>query len=49
VFRLERFTGDGTSGSAVAAFLVAQNTTGTGSATASTSYTGVADGACADV
>lgn len=50
VFRLERFTGDGTDGAAVGAFLAAQNTPPsgqTGSATVSTTYTGVADGFCA--
>ncbi|HEX2162674.1 MAG TPA: right-handed parallel beta-helix repeat-containing protein, partial [Thermoanaerobaculia bacterium] len=48
-FRLERFAGDGTSTAEVAAHLVAQNPSPagqTGSATVSTTYTGVADGFC---
>ncbi|HEX2254764.1 MAG TPA: IPTL-CTERM sorting domain-containing protein [Thermoanaerobaculia bacterium] len=46
VFRLERFGGDGTNSAAVENFLVAQNTSGTASATVSTTYTGVADNFC---
>jgi hypothetical protein len=46
-FRLERFSGSGTSHGDVVAFAIAQNAAGTtASATHATSYTGVADGTC---
>jgi hypothetical protein len=51
VFKIERLTlGTVTSSATVVTFLQAQNTSGTGSATVgAVGYTGVADGACADV
>jgi hypothetical protein len=48
VFELERFTGAGNNTTDVQNFLVAQNVSGTGSATVATTYTGVANGACED-
>jgi hypothetical protein len=46
-FKLERFAGDGTNDSTVAAFIAGQNTAGsTAAATHTSGYTGVANGTC---